>query len=178
MMYTPKPREFFEQNIKILRKMAGFCLKNHYDDEMISELLSKTYLAIVRLKLLERYTPEACQRFGIALSTVITRQMLNVLCNETQARHRLKRSPEAAAIDPTGTSAMRGYDSHQIERLAVGEFLRGLEDQRHADYLLRRMQGYTGAESAAVAGMSRPTGEAWNRKLRQAWVEYDQLDKL
>jgi len=155
------------ENIDDLKAIAGSILMPPYDDDDILTLIGDLYLDITRLHLLEKYTPEQCQSYGIALATVIHRQYQNILGDRSSYRKARKRLPDPATL-PKET----GYHESQVmEHLVVNEFLDTLKPHLR-ELLDSKLQGYTGTDFCREHGLARVTGEKRMVRIRQSWERY------
>jgi len=167
MIYSPDANQFVLSNLETLRRMAGSLLRPPFDDDRITDLIADLVLDLHRLKLLEKYTPERLSEYGVSMSTVIVRQMRNILNDRTRYKRALKRSPNSSLL-PVVTSY--GSD-HLIERIAVREFMTGLKPHLY-EILEAKMSGYTGSEFCRSRSMAAVTGEKRMAKIRSKWSQY------
>jgi len=167
MRHSYSISEFIRVNYAELRKMAGSVLRCGFDDDDIDTLLSNLTLDLHRLRLLDRYSPEACARHGVGLGTVVYRQFKNIIADEALYRRASKRTPDPyKSIPEVGWSEDRVY-----ERLTVKEFIVRL-DAPLREMMEYRYTGWTAIEYATEKHLSKATPAKRMLRVRSAWSEY------
>ena len=169
MVHSYSISKFISLNYVELRKLAGSALRKNFDDDDVDELISNLVLDIVRLKILDKYPPEACKRYGVLLGTVLCRQFKHILFEERRRSACKCRDPHQALPEPP--SSIKACEDRMYEVLAVREFLNRLNGPLR-DLTDSRVQGYTGAECGKILGITKDAATKRNLRVRRAWVEY------